>query len=322
MKKKKCVTIVLRLFFVILIATIASARNVSAETISVKQLGCGAQTNCYASINTAISYAQPDDIIKVYPGRYEEAVVINKNLKLIGSGPQVTFIYSSLDGIKVMENIRAVIIGFTISSAWNGIYLKYYSNSTIKNNCIISSGKNGIFTDSSYSGTSKPLNTFIINNVIAFNALSGIANADYYMSEPTCSISNNIILSNGSYGMFIKWADNISISYNNVIGNYAGNYSGVSADAGDISQNPLFIDSSNGNYTLQSTSPCKKAGRPGSADANPDGTRNDMGVYGGPDAASFWPYPQGAPMITNLTVTPSSVQKGATITINATGEVR
>ena len=95
MKGKKCVTMVPRLFFIILIA-IASVSNGRAATISVKQLGCDAQINCYASINTAISYAQPVDIIKVYPGRYEEAVVINKNLKLVGSGPHYTSVYISV----------------------------------------------------------------------------------------------------------------------------------------------------------------------------------------------------------------------------------
>jgi len=118
------------------------------------------------------------------------------------------------------------------------------------------------------------------------------------------------------------YVNSYTISYNNVYSNTSANYSGVNAGTGDISQNPLFIDSSNGNFALQSTSPSIDTGRPGSADADPDGTRNDMGAYGGPDAASFWPYPAGAPIITNLTATPTSVPKGGTITINATGEIR
>lgn len=312
----------LRLFIILTVAAIASASNGSAATISVKQLGCGMEGSCYSTISNAIVNALPGDIISVYPGRYNEVVTLSKDLTLLGAGPQVTTIASNGNGIVVNPNITATVIGFTISAAYNGIYLQYRSNTVIKNNCIISNVQNGIYMDGSYSGFSYGLSTTIVNNVMSFNSLSGIANNNYMYSRPNISISNNIIFSNGSYGIYLPWVGTVAISYNNVVGNASANYYGVVADAGDISLNPLFINYTNGNFALQSKSPSRNLGRPGSADANPDGTRNDMGAFGGPDAASFWPYPQGTPIITNLTITPSSVQKGGKIMINATGEVR
>ncbi len=76
--------------------------------------------------------------------------------------------------------------------------------------------------------------------------------------------------------------------------------SGVNCGTGNIDANPLFADSTNGDYHLQDTSPCKDTGNQASQyndpeDPNPPsgraldppskGTvRNDMGAYGGPDA--------------------------------------
>jgi hypothetical protein len=77
-----------------------------------------------------------------------------------------------------------------------------------------------------------------------------------------------------------------------------------------------------GYVDLLSGSPCINAGKIGSVYNDPDGTRSDMGVYGGPGAANWWPYPAGGPIVTELSVTPPSVPVGGTLTLNATGEVR
>ncbi|MFV9644501.1 MAG: hypothetical protein ACNYWU_01640, partial [Desulfobacterales bacterium] len=67
---------------------------------------------------------------------------------------------------------------------------------------------------------------------------------------------------------------------------------------------------------------CIDAGMVSSTYNDPDGTRNDMGVYGGPGAASFWPEPAGGPVVTELSVTPPSVPVGGTLTLKATGKIR
>lgn len=312
--KTKSMNKVMTILFLITLSTVILSGIANAATIEVKQLGCSSLPDCYTKINDAIFYAQQDDTIKVYPGRYEEAVVINKNLTLIGSGPEVTTIYSSLDGITINQYISATIIGFTIRASQDGIFADDISETIIRNNVVVSNGDDGIYINCAKST--------IINNVIANNMDKGIETNSCSNNFPdNVTVTNNIVFNN-KYGLYLG-SEAEYILYNNVYSNVpGGNYYGCSAGTGDISQNPLFIDSSNGNYVLQSTSPSKNAGTPGSADADPDGTRNDMGAYGGPDAAGFWPYPPGAPIITNLTVTPTTVQKGETITINATGEIR
>lgn len=318
MKGKKCNAMVLRFFFIIMIATMASAGSGSAATVSVKQLGCGAEPACYTTITNGIFYASDGDTVKVYPGTYSESITINKSIKLEGSGPQWTIIYGTSDAITVNAIVTTTISGFTIRSAsGSGIFIYTGSslNVTIKNNYIIGNAVYGIRT----TNTQTYAVISIINNVISSNAGNGVYASAY---SGAVGLINNIISNNGRYGIEFNYSSG-SNSYNNVYSNTLGNYyDNAATGTGNLAANPLFIDAVNGNYALQSASPCKNAGSPGPADNDPDGTRNDMGAFGGPDAASFWPYPQGAPIITNLTATPSSVQKGAPITINATGEVR
>jgi hypothetical protein len=50
---------------------------------------------------------------------------------------------------------------------------------------------------------------------------------------------------------------------------------------GNLASDPLFTDEAAGDYTLLAGSPCIDAGPPAPAHADPDGTRNDIGAYGG-----------------------------------------
>jgi len=296
----------------IVVSILFSLNLAHSATITVKQLGGGD----YTTIGEAIQNANPDDTIEVYAGRYEEAVVIDKNLTLIGLGPQVVTIYSPSIGITIQNNVRATIVGFTITSAETGVNLEDLSDTVIRNNLFVSNGGYGLY--GYYRAKSS-----ISNNVFAFNAYDGIFGQSRpgYGDTIEFNIFNNISYSNGYCGINLYGNSKCGISYNDVYANSSGDYCGCSAGTGDISQNPDFFDSSNGNYVLKSTSVCVNSGRPGAADADPDGSRNDLGAYGGPDAAPFWPYPPGGPIITNLTVAPTSVAQGSTLTINATGEV-
>jgi parallel beta-helix repeat protein len=295
----------------IMISVLAGVTH-SAE-ITVKQYGGGD----YDNIGAAITNANYDDRIIVYPGIYEEAVEINKDLSLIGLGPQVVTIDSrpngnTADGITINEYIAASVIGFTITSDHDGISLKANSTCIIRNNCIVSNGRDGI----RFAGASAEAS--IINNVIYKNNNNGIYSYGDYNAKPY--IHNNIISENGDYGLLLHLAAS-TISHNNVYLNTTGNYIHCSPGTGDISEYPRFFNPDIGRFELISNSLCINAGRPGSADIDPDGSRNDMGAYGGTYCASFWPYPPGAPIITNLNATPTSVPKGSPITIEATGEV-
>ena len=50
----------------------------------------------------------------------------------------------------------------------------------------------------------------------------------------------------------------------------------------NIDADPLFNNVSSGDYSLQAGSPCIDTGNPSSEYNDTDGSRNDMGAYGGP----------------------------------------
>ena len=242
-------------------------------------------TPSYLSIYDAYTQAQNDDIIFVGEGRYDEDLEIKKSISLIGAGPQYSFITRTIN-IKMKD---VVVMGFTISSSnGNGINVALSATNsgvcTIKNCIIISCLRSGITT-----GNGGGESTVIQNNVIIYNNSYGIDTG--FFGTPT--ICNNIIVYNKQ--LAIKTYENGQFkgtSFNNVYKNYLENEAldNYELSVGDISMDPLFINPDSGNFALQDSSPCKNAGVLGPLYIDPDGTRSDMGAYGGPDSESFWPY--------------------------------
>ena len=80
----------------------------------------------------------------------------------------------------------------------------------------------------------------------------------------------------------LRWA------YNDVWAHAGGHFSGMDDPTGvdgNLSVDPLFQDPDADNYDLLAVSQCVDAGDPDLLDA--DGTRSDMGAYGGPEGD--WP---------------------------------
>ena len=94
----------------------------------------------------------------------------------------------------------------------------------------------------------------------------------------------------------------------------------ISADNVSLShtQDPKFTDSANGDYTLASDSPAINAGPPDPQYKDRDGTRNDIGMYGG---HSFIPDGRTTkkPIVLSIDASPIAVPTGRTFTIESTG---
>jgi len=97
-----------------------------------------------------------------------------------------------------------------------------------------------------------------IKNCILWNDMAASGTPEIYNSSstPTVSYSDIKMLSPGSV--------------------YAG--------TGNINSDPKFIDPAMANYHLQPTSPCINTGDPSPTYNDSDGSRNDMGAYGGQNA--------------------------------------
>jgi hypothetical protein len=276
-------------FIVILLA----ASILHANTIIVDINGAGQFTTIQAGINAAAA----GDTVQVWPGTYTGQVNLNKSILLCGSGYENTVITGSYNPCVWIAS-SGKIQWFTITSlsgagctiaadgsiirncvikscATYGIYNQGYSG-YVYNTLIINNGSYGIIMNSNTS-------TMIVMNCIARNNTS----TDYYANYQSCCTGYSTIM----------------LSYSD--GSYANsNYGYVSGLQGVINADPLFISTTNSDYHIPSGSPCYNTGNPSLTD--PDGSRSDMGYFGGPWAPTY-------PVVYEMTIAPN----GSTINVQA-----
>jgi hypothetical protein len=280
----------------------------------------GSFTNPYTLIQDGIDAAGINDTIFVAPGTYMENIILKSNIILQGAGADVTTIdgtgggnYSvvmtipegtyhditvsgfritgacykgiangglyallNLSAITISNNIFDAIGFYGSSHSWEGlaIHLFVIENSTFNNNIIIN---NPYYSMAIVSGR----DITIVNNVITNNYFGlTISNP----REGTIYIKNNIITGNQIRGVTLNSANfpPPTLSYNDVWDNGTANYYNCSQGIGGFSLDPEFRDPGNSDFHLSGDSPCINAGDPDPEYNNPDGTRNDMGAYGGP----------------------------------------
>ena len=310
------------LIFIVVLATpaIALSANIYVDINNNSGIEDGTIGNPFNSIQEGINNANQGDTIRVLPGTYIESLTINGlSIKLLGSDPSNTTIQGTganvidVSGIFSVGSDTVEIAGLTITGgATNGIRLYSSSlNAIVHNNVILGNGY-GLYA---YSGS----DAVIYNNTITSNSLTGVYATG---ADTVLTAHNNIVVNNDRYGIYAGSYSYVTSAYNNVWSNSSGDHDNYGTatlnQSNNTSIDPQFI----GNFYLAATSGCIDSGRPIAADNDPDGTRNDQGVYGGPFAVDYWPQPAGGPVVTDLSVTPPSVPVGGTLTIRATGKIR
>lgn len=263
-----------------------------AKTIIVDKFGLGQYTTIQAGINAALV----GDTVKVYPGVYTEQVNVGKDIVLQGSGYEYTQIVANADPAVSMSSGK--MMWFAISSnIGRGVTM---SGGTLTNCVVWNSAQVGIMVT---SGTTAIIqNCDVVNNNISTSY--GGYYCQVYASGGTMTVLNTIVLTTpgGDSGH-----DIILYAYGataNML--YCRTYFG--SGTGAISANPQFTSSTN--YRLASSSPCVDAGKPDIYD--PDGSRSDMGYYGGPDAPVF-------PVVTDLRI---FLNSDGTVSVQATAQSR
>jgi hypothetical protein len=185
-------------------------------------------------------------------------------------------------GIGITWDAMAVIVRNRISSYWKGVGSFGDSRVICSNNIVRDNlGWGIIATGTSYMDAT--------NNIVYNNGNCGMA---IWSNECTGRFSNNIAIKNGwrdqwvcpcvgiwNYGNLF----NFEISYNDVWDNKEGEYRDMpdyTERNGNISVDPGFVDDEE--FFLSEDSPLINSGNPLLTD--PDGTRSDIGLYGGPKA--------------------------------------
>jgi len=189
-------------------------------------------------------------------------------------------VYSNADNTVINGNI---IRGNTADYG-GGIWSKGRSE-IISNNLV-----DGNFSNYATGGGISINGTFIqlINNTIVNNRAGqwqhGYGGGLYVSTDASdIHIINNIVADNSadnSTGGVYCEASQPVLEYNDVYNNTRGDYYGCTAGEGSLAEDPLFINAG-ADYRLQSGSPCVDAGNPSTLYNDLDGTRNDLGAYGG-----------------------------------------
>ena len=139
----------------------------------------------------------------------------------------------------------------------------------------------------------------VSNNTLTGNRADGhgagvIVKSTNTQSSSLNFVSNLVTWSKGSDGLSVETTGS-TFQYNSVFFTSTGvNYAGqvTSGTGGNNEVDPQFVqfdddgDPSDDDLRLRSTSPAINSGSTDSAWNDPDGSRNDRGAYGGPQALS------------------------------------
>lgn len=185
----------------------------------------------YKKIQDAIDAAQTGDTITVYSGTYDENVVIDKTLIVIGvntgSGLPIVDGHGAEDAVAIRAD-DASLRGFNVTNAQNGIMIGFNSNyNTVTGNIIYNNTENGISIDGSS-------NNYIADNLFIDNRY-GIESMSISVGSPWETywtwhsdynvIKNNTIINNSPYtidGIFLISSDHTSMMGNTVNNSHYG----------------------------------------------------------------------------------------------------
>lgn len=188
--------------------------------------------------------------------------------------------YSSLRWFRQRASGKAVLVGNTINERFsvggNTIEVRDTSFVKVMNN-VIRDGSADNHNAAFFVGWEATLRA--LNNVL-FNYIGAPWYSDrgFYFESNRSTFSE--ISSNIGYSIqdeFLYGSFNYINAFNNL--SATGSGGGVYL-ASHISSDPAFVDTTN--FVLGPTSPARNAGDPDPRYNDIDGTRNDMGIYGGP----------------------------------------
>ena len=179
----------------------------------------GGSVFCFATIQSAVNAAAPNDVIKVAPGVYQEDVTIGKSVSLLGAGDDPSVIDATglpngvfVDGFDHPGLSNVTVAGFTVKNAqFEGILVVSASDVTIRDNHVTDNDKSSglLFTGATNGCPGQPafetdetgdcggaihlIGT--ANSIVSGNLITG--NADgLLISDETAESNNNLVTHN------------------------------------------------------------------------------------------------------------------------------
>jgi len=231
----------------------------------------GSQDSPFNTIGEGIIAARAGDTVFTAEGNYNEIVRLEAGISLVGEDPHTT----SIDGKDLDEEWGgnasmvvwaadgATLKGFRImNSGYYGVYCKTVAGVTMSNMIIANVPHTGFRYDT--------CEATLVNNTFVNNGYASLTSGH---QGNTVVLMNNIFANGGSI-----YELSTDETYN--LFHASGYFSG--GGEGDVAGDPLFAEPGLGDYHLLEGSPAIDAGNPDGSHNDADGTRNDMGAFGGP----------------------------------------
>lgn len=228
-RKISALLLILAMLFSFIVIVIEIAPMVDAPTIYVDDdntgVEDGSQANPWNTIQEAVDVAQPGDTVYVNNGTYNEHVIVNKPLNLVGASRDNTTIDAGGSGDAIKPTVDWVnVTGFNLTGAGSG-------------------------DEEAGVDLFSVCHCRIINNTVSFSGKHGI---NIRMSANNHIIKNNKVISNNVNGIYIWGSSNNVIIGNNMSGNMGGAYLGFS-DYNTITYNTIWKNSGNGITLMESS---------------------------------------------------------------------
>jgi hypothetical protein len=262
----------------------------------------------YPGLATALARARGEVTVRLAEGQYNETTPIaipTNGVWIQGAGIDRTIIAGDGSGHVLTSNVDALIQDLTITGGGLGDYFEsglWTTGGHIQLQRVRFTGNNvGLFswcfTPDCDAQVDLSNVVFDHNQRVALDAneyplhrLSNVTVAEngrgVILNNNFSHIENSLVVHNTGDGLAAGPNRAPTVRYNDVWGNGL-NYSGLSPGTGDLSVDPRFVAESAGDFRLQIGSPAVDAGDPAPVFRDRDGSRNDLGAYGGPQAPPY-----------------------------------